>query len=578
MARQASKKSKQKQRTHGKTIVIRDPIHGYVRVAPHERIVVDHPITQRLRHVLQTGLAYLIFPEARTSRFVHSLGAMHLASRFLLACVENAERSTAEAFFAALQAHASIKKGLVKLEEFDLLWAPEEPGTQTGLLSSRAVFPGRLSSDEERRRRRLLTFAEAGLRLAALFHDLGHLPFSHDLEIALDAFDKRVRKQQQALPPGMEQVLFGNVPPHEKIGHQLSKLVLRSLVQPSTSPAIRAVYALAQEILDTEPPYEDKTHPRANVLEWMHSLIDGEVDVDRADYLLRDGRALGFEFAAYDLERLVDHLTLVREEHLGFATAIHEAGLSALETFFVSRARSNQAMVRHHKNAQAGAAFRYASITAFETQKGQEFLRAIGRLFDPKLLDAQEKVIPHELEGFSRFDDGYWVQALREAADAQQPPLLNACLKLVLQRGDSLRSLWKRKGDVPDGTLRKLNEVLASNEPMTQRELARRQEALHQRGVLVISHKFKPFRVFSARPDPQKERETYSVMLVRTDERGLLPAARLSPLIRALKEAWDDEPHMHAFALKSAQVDTLDIINELVQGLPFSSQAKRKGT
>lgn len=69
----------------GRPFVVRDPVHGYLSVAPHERLVVDTPITQRLRRIGQTGLAEMVFPEAKTSRFVHSLGAMHLASRFVVA-------------------------------------------------------------------------------------------------------------------------------------------------------------------------------------------------------------------------------------------------------------------------------------------------------------------------------------------------------------------------------------------------------------------------------------------------------------------------------------------------------------
>lgn len=44
----------------------------------------------------------------------------------------------------------------------------------------------------------------------------------------------------------------------------------------------------------------------------LHSLMAGELDVDRCDYLLRDARAYGFEFVSYDLDRLVDNLVVLR--------------------------------------------------------------------------------------------------------------------------------------------------------------------------------------------------------------------------------------------------------------------------
>ncbi len=571
-ARKHGQKQEQPPRRRDKTIVIRDPVHGYLRIAPHESTIVGHPVTQRLRHVLQTGLAHLIFPEARTSRFVHSLGAMHLASRFLVACIENADHRVATAFFNALEALPFFRQALVQPADFDLLWIPDEPGTQTGLLASRAVFSGRLSPEEERRRRQLLACAEAGLRLAALFHDLGHLPFSHDLEYALKTYAQKSLRQGVKLPPGVEHVLNDKVPPHEEIGHQLSKLVFRSMIETDTSPAKRAVYALAQEILDAQPPYEAQQRPRASVLEWLHSLIDGEVDVDRGDYLLRDGRALGFEFAAYDLERLIDNLILVQSADLGFATAIREAGLSALETFFLSRGRSNQAMVRHHKNAQAGAAFRHASVAAFELPAGQELLGAIGALFEPDLMRADRERILEVLERFSAFDDSFWIQALRELRKKENAPLMKACLDLVLARGTRLQSLWKRKGDVPGDRVARLNAVLASDEPGTQAELARRQEALERKGVLLITHKFKPYRIFKAQPGTEEERRTSSLVLVQTDERGLQPAARLSPLIQALQKAWDDEPHLHAFVRQGAPgtEEPQQLIEQLIEGLPLT--------
>jgi uncharacterized protein len=57
---------------------IRDPIHGYVSYTGIERIIIDSPIAQRLRHIGQSGMAQMVFPEVRSSRFSHSLGAMHL--------------------------------------------------------------------------------------------------------------------------------------------------------------------------------------------------------------------------------------------------------------------------------------------------------------------------------------------------------------------------------------------------------------------------------------------------------------------------------------------------------------------
>lgn len=67
-----------------------DPIHGYIRFVSSpsvsnnatERDLIDSRWVQRLRSILQLQSARLVFPSAEHSRFVHSLGAMHIAGRF----------------------------------------------------------------------------------------------------------------------------------------------------------------------------------------------------------------------------------------------------------------------------------------------------------------------------------------------------------------------------------------------------------------------------------------------------------------------------------------------------------------
>jgi HD superfamily phosphohydrolase len=60
---------------------IRDPVHGSIHVRPEELPLIDSPLFQRLRRIKQLGFAYLVFPTAVHTRFEHSLGTMHVASR-----------------------------------------------------------------------------------------------------------------------------------------------------------------------------------------------------------------------------------------------------------------------------------------------------------------------------------------------------------------------------------------------------------------------------------------------------------------------------------------------------------------
>jgi HD superfamily phosphohydrolase len=62
-------------------LTIRDPIHTFISVRTDERKVIDSRPFQRLRHIHQLALSYLVYPGATHERFEHSLGVMDFASR-----------------------------------------------------------------------------------------------------------------------------------------------------------------------------------------------------------------------------------------------------------------------------------------------------------------------------------------------------------------------------------------------------------------------------------------------------------------------------------------------------------------
>jgi HD superfamily phosphohydrolase len=114
---------------------VRDPIHVFITLDSFERKVLDSRPFQRLRHITQLALTYLLYPGATHKRFEHSLGVMELASRV-----------------------------------FDVVTATNAIADDVRPLIPEAQIP-----DELRYWRRVL-------RMAALCHDIGHLPFSHAAE------------------------------------------------------------------------------------------------------------------------------------------------------------------------------------------------------------------------------------------------------------------------------------------------------------------------------------------------------------------------------------------------------------
>ncbi len=89
--------------------IISDPVFGFIRI-PRGLLynIVEHPFFQRLNRINQLGLASVVYPSARHTRFQHSLGAFHLMSEAVRSLQEKGVYifdSEAEAVEAAILMH-----------------------------------------------------------------------------------------------------------------------------------------------------------------------------------------------------------------------------------------------------------------------------------------------------------------------------------------------------------------------------------------------------------------------------------------------------------------------------------------
>jgi len=73
--------------------IIRDTVHGDISLTLEEMRVVDTPEFQRLRGIRQLGTSNLVFPGAHHTRFEHSLGTCWVAKRMIRTINKRAERA-----------------------------------------------------------------------------------------------------------------------------------------------------------------------------------------------------------------------------------------------------------------------------------------------------------------------------------------------------------------------------------------------------------------------------------------------------------------------------------------------------
>ena len=63
---------------------ILDNVHGFIDITEVEKKIIELPIFKRLQHIKQLSLVDWIFPGAEHTRYIHSLGVMHIADQMAL--------------------------------------------------------------------------------------------------------------------------------------------------------------------------------------------------------------------------------------------------------------------------------------------------------------------------------------------------------------------------------------------------------------------------------------------------------------------------------------------------------------
>jgi len=245
---------------------VRDPIHVFIRLDSDERAVLDSPFVQRLRHIHQLSMGYLVYPGATHRRFEHSLGVMEVATRI-----------------------------------FDVVTDPANLPDDI-----RALLP-EIATEEKRRYWRRV------IRMAALCHDIGHLPFSHAAE-------------KELLPTGWS---------HEHLTLELIKKMdplWRAMTPPLRTNDVLKI-AVGPKKLSNER-YSDGEAILSEI------IVGDALGADRIDYLLRDSYHAGVAYGRFDHYRLIDTMRILpkgegdsREPKLG----VEIGGLPSAEALLLAR-------------------------------------------------------------------------------------------------------------------------------------------------------------------------------------------------------------------------------------------------
>lgn len=202
---------------------IRDQLYGAMTFSTFLVAVIDTPEFQRLHRIQQLGLTSLVYPGATHTRKAHSLGTCHLAGVWMRHLQQK-------------QPELHITSRLIDL-----------------------------------------------IRLAALLHDVGHMPYSH-------TFD-------DVLVPILN-------PSKHKSHEERSVIILKALRARGVVYLTDEEETLVAHVMTGEVPPETRFEP------YLYTVVASDLDVDRLDYLKRDSAYTGVP-AAFQVDRIIGNSRVI---------------------------------------------------------------------------------------------------------------------------------------------------------------------------------------------------------------------------------------------------------------------------
>jgi uncharacterized protein len=287
--------------------IIKDPIHGYIKLSDEEVKIIDSKYFQRLRNIIQLSTTHMVYPSARHSRFEHSLGVFYLSKMIIDNLIENCNK------------FSETVNDIEILEEI----------RQT-------------------------------LRCASLLHDIGHFPYSHlgevfcDVEELLTILDKEgfipecekngvfLFDDETATISKKNQVkasLRGGSAPHELSSCALIlSSDLKDIIEDDLklNPFEVCAYILGESI---EAKKRDCWHFKVG-----SQILNSKIDADKLDYIIRDHRMSGALLSGIDSDRMIMAYTVCNEE-----LVLSMKALSIINNFLLARESIYMWVCQHHK-------------------------------------------------------------------------------------------------------------------------------------------------------------------------------------------------------------------------------------
>lgn len=342
-----------------------DFVWGTINFSGIEICVLDSPLLQRLRRIHQLGLASCVYCNADGSRFSHTIGVTEVSRRM------------------AEIIKKKLNMTMGQEERYDI---------------------------------------EEIVRLAAIFHDTGHMFFSHVSELYF-SYDKAF--------PRYEEVLSAKAYFCENTSSNVSLHELLSVMIVNSRETLRLFKLIAPHMKKSRLVQKEHYEQLAEYISCLiigvpvdkfilpySAIINSSIDADKLDYLSRDSACTKVPIAV-DIARIIQKLDVVNIKEIDYPAIWNDTTSdavpfkimaiksSAKKAFWqLSNARSNlyESVYYHHKVLTAESMFRkmlrklydikneenlsFAKIMQLTDDNFNEYWQLI--LLKPEMRDAKE--------------------------------------------------------------------------------------------------------------------------------------------------------------------------------------------
>ena len=500
---------------------IADNVHGTVYVSELESKLMSTAFFYRLHDIYQSSTVYLTFPCNRTKRYEHSYGTMGLAGMMFFSMLANTNNASNCADVKAFLGEGldniknivdSIYRG--KNDTFLSYQAVRQiterytnrPNQSNNLLDvlfrnldairdpALEHFALNLNTTDGERKRYFFSYQcllEA-IRIVALFHDVGHPPYSHILENVIkdlfteysaSEYENNANEKQKELISDLQQYFTpvekcgclgqqpnGHLAFHERVGLKIVELAMRDeleMLEKTCLDAQRGRYGeqgvtrllyhviVTQFVLaiwcDTTPFFST-----------IHEIVDGYVDADRLDYVVRDTKNAGVSWGKVPYKRIIESLRLY---HLAdknrFVIAFPQKMCDDIDDMFVLRYKISARINYHHRSIKTSLLLqnivKALAKDYLESADGNALCENIKSFWDSVNLTSGPRklsiiqwndsvMITHLYEVLVKFseDDGIL------CADSQDRELLYDMLREFLLNQKFFYSVYKRQFEVQE--------------------------------------------------------------------------------------------------------------------------------